>query len=329
MRRVVDLWSPAIGSPGTVIAYGHWGRPVLVFPAEAGRAGDFESHGMVDAVADLVEARPRQALLRGQLRLPVVVAPRASRSRSGPGATARTSRGSSTRSRRWIHDDCGGPLAILTTGSSIGAFHAANFTLRRGDLFPRALCLSGSYDPSTWHGWGERGDALYFQNPIGLRQRPARRPPGLAARAGAPRARVRAGHVGGHHRRAGQHPEARRPARREGHPARAGRVGARRGARLAVVAAPARPPPAPDLLRGGGEHEPAPGRAAARHRGGLARGLRDDHAAARAGPRRRGRRARLRRRADHDRAVRPARPSRATTSSSTGWRTGTTTRASG
>ena len=39
----VDLWSPAIGAAGTVIAYGHWGRPVLVFPAEMGRAEDSES----------------------------------------------------------------------------------------------------------------------------------------------------------------------------------------------------------------------------------------------------------------------------------------------
>jgi esterase/lipase superfamily enzyme len=47
----------------------------------------------------------------------------------------------------------------------MGAYHAANFALRRADLFPQALCLSGNYDPSTWHGWGEQGDALYFQNP--------------------------------------------------------------------------------------------------------------------------------------------------------------------
>jgi hypothetical protein len=55
MRRVLDLWSPAIGAPGTVIAYGHWERPVLVFPSEAGQAGDFEANGMVDSVADLLD----------------------------------------------------------------------------------------------------------------------------------------------------------------------------------------------------------------------------------------------------------------------------------
>ena len=35
----------------TVISYGHYGRPVLVFPSEAGRAWDFENNGMVAAVA--------------------------------------------------------------------------------------------------------------------------------------------------------------------------------------------------------------------------------------------------------------------------------------
>ena len=55
-RRAFDLWSPAVGASGGVLAYGTWGRPVLVFPSEAGKATDFESNGMVDAVADLLDA---------------------------------------------------------------------------------------------------------------------------------------------------------------------------------------------------------------------------------------------------------------------------------
>ena len=31
----------------------------------------------------------------------------------------------------------------------MGAFHAANFALRRADLFPVAICLSGNYDMWT------------------------------------------------------------------------------------------------------------------------------------------------------------------------------------
>ena len=47
----------------------------------------------------------------------------------------------------------------------MGAYHAANLTLRRADLFPLALCLSGIYDVARV-GWGERGDAVYFNNPM-------------------------------------------------------------------------------------------------------------------------------------------------------------------
>src|SRR5262245_31531191 len=52
----VELHSPAIGGAGTVIGYGHFGRPVLVFPSEQGRAFDFANNGMVGAVADLIDA---------------------------------------------------------------------------------------------------------------------------------------------------------------------------------------------------------------------------------------------------------------------------------
>ena len=55
-RTATDLWSAALGAAGTVIRYGHWGRPVLVFPSERGGAADFENHGMVGAVEGLIDA---------------------------------------------------------------------------------------------------------------------------------------------------------------------------------------------------------------------------------------------------------------------------------
>ena len=54
---------------------------------------------------------------------------------------------------------------LIATGTSFGAYHAANFCLKRADLFPLALCLSGVYDVSV-QGGGERGDAVYFNNPM-------------------------------------------------------------------------------------------------------------------------------------------------------------------
>ena len=158
------LHSPAIDQAGEVVRYGHWGRPVLVFPAEQGRASDFASQGMVDAVAHLVDA--------GRVKLYCVD------SFDGASWSARD-RPLEERAHEhgryeswivdqvvpYIVDDCGGPTEVATLGVSMGAYHALNFAFRRADLFPLALCLSGNYDPTTWGGWGEPGDAVYFNNP--------------------------------------------------------------------------------------------------------------------------------------------------------------------
>src|SRR5215813_11605310 len=55
-REATELWSASLGAAGAVIRYGHWGRPVLVFPSERGRAWDFEDNGMIEAVHDLIDA---------------------------------------------------------------------------------------------------------------------------------------------------------------------------------------------------------------------------------------------------------------------------------
>lgn len=150
---------------GTVIAYGHYGRPFLVFPSEQGRARDFESNGMIDAVRPLLDD--------GRAKLYCVDSHDAASwsNRSVPLEERAHQHGGY---ESWIldnvvpsiHADCGGPQDIATVGCSLGAFHAVLFGLRRADHFPLAIGLSGNYDPSSWHGWGERGDAAYLTNPV-------------------------------------------------------------------------------------------------------------------------------------------------------------------
>jgi esterase/lipase superfamily enzyme len=153
------------GFNGSLIAHGHYGRPVLVFASEQGRAEDFENNGMVGAVADLIDA--------GRVKLYCID--------SADGYSwSDYSVPIEERARRhgryeswvieqvvpWISADCGGAAEFVTLGCSLGAFHAANFALKRADLFPLALCFSGNYDPSSWRAWGEQGDATYFNNPM-------------------------------------------------------------------------------------------------------------------------------------------------------------------
>jgi esterase/lipase superfamily enzyme len=160
----VELFSPAIGTAGSVVRYGHYGRPILVFPSEQGRAGDFAGNGMVGAVQDLIDA--------GRVKVFCVDSYDASSwaARDLP-LEERAKRHGAFES--WIVDqvvpfiqeDVAGGGEIGVAGCSMGAFHALNFACKRADLFPLAMCFSGNYDPAAWHGWGERGDAAYFNSP--------------------------------------------------------------------------------------------------------------------------------------------------------------------
>ena len=157
-RRDVEV------GPGRMIAYGHWGRPLVVFPSEQGHRWDYESNGMIGAIEGLIE--------EGRVKVYCV---------DSFDASSWADRGLplEERARRhgfyeawivnavapWISADSGGAGDIALTGSSFGAYHAANFALKRADLFPLAISLSGVYDVSVV-GWGERGDATYFSNPV-------------------------------------------------------------------------------------------------------------------------------------------------------------------
>ena len=168
---------------------------------------------------------------------------------------------------------------IVAAGPSLGAFHAVNLALRRADLFPVAIGLSGSYDPAVWNGWGERGDAVYFHNPVDY-----------------------VGHLHGDHlewlrsrlfvelvvgrgaceehptRALLLHAPAGGAARQQGTPARARVWGEDVAARLASWRAQLATYLPRFSLRSChvlDVRHPAPDRPAARHRGGLAAGLRD------------------------------------------------------
>jgi esterase/lipase superfamily enzyme len=138
-----------------VLVFGQWGRPVLVFPSAERTRYEWEEHGMVDAVRDLIDA--------GRCKLYCVDSwdartwwddwlPLEERARRHEAY------------ERWVIERIEGD-DVITAGVSMGAYHAANITLRRPHRFPLALCLSGIYDVAPL-GWGERGDAVYFNNPV-------------------------------------------------------------------------------------------------------------------------------------------------------------------
>jgi esterase/lipase superfamily enzyme len=163
-RVQVELEAPGLPRPGTVIRYGRWGRPVLVFPSERGRAWDYEANGMVDALTPLLDA--------GRVKLYCVDSfDEVSWSDPWISHEERARRHGAYAS--WVTDtvvpfvgqDSPGATDAVVTGCSLGAYHALQLGLTRADLFPVVIGLSGNYDPSTWRAWGDRGEAAYFTNP--------------------------------------------------------------------------------------------------------------------------------------------------------------------
>ncbi|HSS67068.1 MAG TPA: esterase [Nocardioidaceae bacterium] len=163
-REHVELPVPGHDHRLGVIAYGHYGRPVLVFPSEAGRAWDFENNGMLEEIRYLIDD--------GRCKLYCVDSLDAwSWSDSSIPIEERAIR-HSTYTRwlveaavPWVMGDTEGGSDLMALGCSLGAYHAVHFALQRADLVPLALGFSGNYDVSTWRAWGDRGDASYFANP--------------------------------------------------------------------------------------------------------------------------------------------------------------------
>lgn len=166
MRKdYLSLYSPAINADGMLIAYGSYGRPLLVFPSQEGRPEDYEDRMMLASVAHLID--------EGRLKVYCVESFDSSSWQAHDLSLEERARRHQAY-EDWIvnqvvpfiYDDCAGPQDVMVTGCSFGAYHAANFALKHAHLFPLAICQSGVYDVSVVGGGWERGDAAYFNNPV-------------------------------------------------------------------------------------------------------------------------------------------------------------------
>ena len=212
-REVTELWSDAIGAAGTVIRYGHWGRAVLAFPSEQGKAWDFENNGMVGAVANLID--------EGRLKLYCVDSyDAASWSNQNIPLEERARQHGRYESWilsevvPWIYRDCGGEVRGGHPGLQPGRLPRGQLRAQAGRPLPAGHVLLRQLRPRVLARLGRARQRGVLQQPARLRGQPARRPPRLAARPGQPAAGVRPGPVGRHHRIAGQHQAVRRAARR-------------------------------------------------------------------------------------------------------------------
>ena len=151
--RVSERWfSDRLQQQVTVMRWGLFGRPVLVFPSAGGDAGEIERHGLVDACGPL--------LADGRIKLYSV---------DSVAGQAMVRKEGSVEHRLWllnqfhefvrwevvpaIHADLGGQaIDVITAGASIGAFNAVATLCRYPDVFAAAIGMSGSYQIDRFYG---------------------------------------------------------------------------------------------------------------------------------------------------------------------------------
>lgn len=138
----VRHYSHILGRDMEYKTYGNEGHPVLVFPSQNGRFYDYQDFDMVGVLSGFIES--------GRIRLICAdsIDPE-TWSDIGGDHHLRIA-----LHERWFHyivDELIPQIrkhdneTFITTGCSMGGFHAGNFFFRRPDLFDTLLALSGLY----------------------------------------------------------------------------------------------------------------------------------------------------------------------------------------
>lgn len=148
-----------------LLAFGHYGRPLIAFPSGGGQFFDFENNGMIDAIAHLIDGGRIKIYcpegLDQETWLNHGIDPhwRAVRHHAYEDFVLNTLVPA-------IRFDCqDGDIQIGVTGCSLGAYHAANFALKFPHIFAYSLCLSGRYDLEAMMGTSG-SEEVYFNNPL-------------------------------------------------------------------------------------------------------------------------------------------------------------------
>jgi len=148
-----------------IATWGHFGFPLLMFPTAAADYLEYERFHVIEVMKDFIESgkvkvfsinsinrlswlnrdlHPKyRALRQVQYNNYIVneVVP-------------------------YIWNSCRSRIGIITTGASLGAYHAANQLFRRPDLFAGMIAMSGNYNIREYYEGDYFDENVYFNNPV-------------------------------------------------------------------------------------------------------------------------------------------------------------------
>jgi esterase/lipase superfamily enzyme len=164
-RRTTAWFSHNLNIEMPLVAYGHAGYPLLMFPTAAADYLEYERFHLVDAIGPFIDGGKIRAYSINSVNRYSLL-----NEQMPPHLKAQLL----TQYDRYLTDevlplirkDTGQDDARpLTTGASLGAFLAANMYFKHPDLFRGTIAMSGGYDIKTYLQ-GYYDDNVYFNNPV-------------------------------------------------------------------------------------------------------------------------------------------------------------------
>ena len=158
-------WSPNLNQDMELKVYGHYGRHLLVFHCQGGRFFEFEDFQMIAAVAGFIDS--------GRVKVFTVDSVDSQSCANWNAHPADRARRHEDYDRYiihevvpFIHKHCAHQSSqIITTGCSMGAYHAGNFYFRHPDVFNCAIVISGLFQLRMFMG-DYSDDNVYFNSPL-------------------------------------------------------------------------------------------------------------------------------------------------------------------
>jgi esterase/lipase superfamily enzyme len=163
-RRTTAWYSKSLGMEMPLVAYGHAGYPLLMFPTAAADFLEYERFNLIDAISPLIEAGRVRAYSINSVNRYSLLNEQASPQWKAE-LLSRYDRYITDEVLPLVRNDTGDPRARpITTGASLGAFLSANAYFRHPDLLRGVIAMSGSYDIRSYLR-GYHDDNVYFNNP--------------------------------------------------------------------------------------------------------------------------------------------------------------------
>ena len=165
MRRDYIKWySPSLHRDMELLAYGHAGFPIVVFPTSGGRFHEYEDRGMIAAVSPKIDRGELQVICVDSVdqeswyNKSVAPADRLHRENAFDAYMALEVAPFVRNRTAW------GQMG--TTGCSFGGYHAINFALRHPDIVTYAVSMSGAFDVPRRFLDGFYNNDAYLNSPL-------------------------------------------------------------------------------------------------------------------------------------------------------------------